>query len=334
MSGEGDWTTILVVDDDAADELIIRRFLEPQGYRVLCVHSGLHALDLVDRDPPDLVLLDVNLPDMNGFEVCRNLKQDERTRLIPVVMLTSMVDLETRLLGFDAGADDFLTKDFNEMILVVRMRALIRMKRMNDSLLRAEQVILTLVKALEVKDPYTQGHSSRVKLLSEAVAREMGFDEEDVALVGTGAMLHDIGKIGLSDVLLNKPGPLSNEEYDSQVLRHVEIGARILEPLNYPDTVIHIVRHHHEKMDGSGYPDGLTGAGIPMTTRIVSVVDMYDAMRFDRAYRKGESRERVMAYLERMGEQGKLDDTVITALARINGPVLMRLQEMAAAVLR
>lgn len=314
--------TILIVDDDEQNVEIVTSLLIPHGFLISAAYDGYAALEMVQQNPPDLILLDIRMPGLDGYEVCRRLKEADSTRLIPVVLLTSLTDTEDRIHGIDVGADDFLTKNFDEGMLVARVRSLIKMKRLNTQLLRAEQVILTLLNAIEAKDPYTQGHVVRVRVLSEAIGVAMGLSETDLNHLRIGAMLHDIGKIGLRDWLLRKPESLTEAEYEDEVRRHPVIGATILEPLRYPHDIMSMVRHHHERLDGSGYPDGLSGNQIPLLTRIISVADIYDALRYDRPYRKGAAPEQVLAYLLSLANDGKLDIAVVDALTRLDNDIL------------
>lgn len=287
---------ILVADDNPVMCEAITRFVEAEGHTVLVARNGREALTLAMRDLPDLVLLDVTMPDYDGFEVCRRLKADERTALIPVTMLTVLDDAEHRRRGIEAGADDFLTKPFEERLLRARIQTQLRTKRLTDQLERTESIIFALALAVEAKDLYTEGHLWRLARYGEQLAIAAGFPPEDTRAVWRGGLLHDIGKIGVADSILRKPAPLTPEEY-AQVKEHPERGARIIAPMRFAREVAPIVLGHHEHWDGSGYPYGLRGDAIPIGARIIAIVDAYDAMTTNRPYRGALTRERALQRL-------------------------------------
>ena len=276
---------ILVVDDDPMIVDVLTRFLTREGYGVITAHNGIEALDQVKNHQPDLILLDVTMPEMDGFTACRLLKEDERTALIPITMLTGLDDREHRTRGIEAGADDFLTKPFEHSILRARIRSQLRLKRLTDQLEHTENVIFMLAQAVEEKDSYTEGHLRRLRSYGEQLAVACGLGYNDVRAVRYGGILHDIGKIGVSEAILRKPGPLDNAEM-AEMRRHPAIGARIVMQMRFAREVGPIVMAHHENWDGSGYPDGLYGSQIPIGARIIAIVDAYDAMTTDRPYRK------------------------------------------------
>jgi putative two-component system response regulator len=276
---------ILVVDDDPMIVDVLTRFLSREGYGVITAQNGIEALDKVKNHQPDLILLDVTMPEMDGFTACRLLKEDERTALIPITMLTGLDDREHRTRGIEAGADDFLTKPFEHSILRARIRSQLRLKRLTDQLEHTENVIFMLAQAVEEKDSYTEGHLRRLRSYGEQLAIACGLGYNDVRAVRYGGILHDIGKIGVSEAILRKPGPLDDAE-TAEMRRHPAIGARIVLQMRFAREVGPIVMGHHENWDGSGYPDGLQGLEIPIGARIIAIVDAYDAMTTDRPYRK------------------------------------------------
>jgi putative two-component system response regulator len=276
---------ILVVDDDAAILDLLVRILRRDGYHPITATNGLEALELVARESPDLILLDVTMPILDGFAVCQRLKDNEATALIPVTMLTGLDDREHRQRGLEVGADDFLTKPFDQSLLRARLRSQLRIKRLTDQLERTESVIFMLALAVEAKDTYTEGHLRRLSSYSEQLAAAIGLGMDQVKAIRFGGLLHDIGKISIDDAILRKPGKLTPEEYE-QIKRHPEYGARIIQAMRFANDVGPIIRHHHERWDGSGYPGGLTAEDIPIGARIVAIVDAYDAMMTDRPYRK------------------------------------------------
>jgi putative two-component system response regulator len=276
---------ILVVDDEQPILDLLVRILVRDGYQPITATNGLEALEIVSREAPDLILLDVTMPILDGFAVCQRLKDNEATALIPVTMLTGLDDREHRLRGIAVGADDFLTKPFEHSLLRARIRSQLRIKRLTDQLERTESVIFMLALAVEAKDTYTEGHLRRLSSYSEQLATAISLSAEQVKAIRFGGLLHDIGKISIDDAILRKPGKLTDEEY-TQIKRHPEYGARIIQAMRFANDVGPIIRHHHERWDGKGYPAGLAGEEIPIGARIVAIVDAYDAMMTDRPYRK------------------------------------------------
>ena len=287
---------ILVVDDDPMIVDVLTRFLSREGYSVVSARNGVEALERVEQAQPDLILLDVTMPQMDGFTVCRQLKDDENTALIPITMLTGLDDREHRTRGIEAGADDFLTKPFEQSILRARIRSQLRLKRLTDQLEHTESVIFMLAQAVEAKDSYTEGHLRRLRAYGEQLAIAYGLGYDDVRAVRYGGILHDIGKIGVSEAILHKPGPLTSEEM-AQMKLHPDIGARIVSQMRFAHDVAPIIRWHHEYWDGSGYPNGLCGEEIPIGARIITIVDAYDAMTTDRPYRMALSGEETLRRL-------------------------------------
>jgi putative two-component system response regulator len=275
---------ILIVDDDPQIVHILSRLLQREGYLVETAVNGVEALTRVDEQQPDLILLDVVMPEMDGFTLCQRLKDDERTALIPITMLTGRDDHENHRRGIEAGADDFLVKPFDQSILRARIRTQLRLKRLTDQLEHTENVIFTLAMVIEQKDAYTEGHLRRLQVYGSKLAYASGLEEPVVRAVRYGGLLHDIGKIGVSETILGKPGPLTTEEI-TQMREHPQIGARLIAPMRFAPDVAPIIRGHHERWDGRGYPDGLQGDSIPIGARIIAIVDAYDAMTTDRPYR-------------------------------------------------
>jgi putative two-component system response regulator len=276
---------ILVVDDDPKVREVLMRFLSREGYSATPAATGEEALRLVSTECPDLVLLDVNLPGLDGFTVCRMLKEDSATALIPVTILTGMQDSDARTRGIDAGADDFLTKPFEYSMLRARLRTQLRLKHLTDQLESTEKVIFSMARWVEVKDPYTEGHLRRIAGFSERTAEALGLPTDLVRIVRYGGILHDIGKIAVSEAILNKPGKLTPEE-QAELRKHTTHGAAIVQPMRFSNEVAPIILAHHEHWDGNGYPNGTRGETIPLGARIIAVVDAWDAMMSDRPYRK------------------------------------------------
>ncbi|MBI3081048.1 MAG: response regulator [candidate division NC10 bacterium] len=303
---------ILVVDDNPHARELLRAALVAEGYTVTLAEGGEEALAKVAEEVPELILLDINMPGLNGYEVCSRLKGTEATRLIPIIFLTSMSDLEDKLRGIEVGADDFLTKPFRKVELLARAKSLLRVKRLNDRLENAENVLFALANAIEAKDPYTEGHIFRVATLALKLGRRLGLSADHQESLWKGGILHDIGKIGVPDAILNKAGRLTPEEV-TQMQVHAIVGERICQPLRSIRYLLPVIRHHHEKFNGTGYPDGLRGEAIPITARIGGVVDMYDALITDRPYRPRLSREEAFGILRAGAGDGTLDPELVAS---------------------
>jgi len=276
--------TVLVVDDYEANLSGLRAFLR-KDYSVVTTTSGNEAIRIARDTAPDAVLLDVVMPEISGLDVCAELKQDAATRLIPVVLMSGRGDRHTRIAGLAAGADDFLDKPIDTEELRARIGSLVRVKRMTDELESAEGFVLALGGVIEARDPGTEGHCERLSKYATALGAGLGLDAGDLDTLQRGAFLHDIGKIGIPDHLLLKKTRLTAREYDV-MKRHPLIGDDLCRPVRSLETVRPIVRHHHERLDGRGYPDRLCGDRIPLVAQIVTVVDVFDALTSDRPYRR------------------------------------------------
>ena len=301
---------ILVVDDNPASVRMLRDRLVGMGYEVVEAYDGQQALEQVEEESPDLILLDVMMPKMDGFEVCRRLKGDERTILIPVVMVTALRERADRIRGIEAGADDFLTKPVDHAELTARVSSLLRIKQYTDELESAETVIGSLALSVEAKDPYTEGHCGRLSQYSARLGERIGLSLEELKALGRGGVLHDVGKIGVPETILTKRGKLTEEEY-GVMKEHPVIGERICSPMKSLGLVLPIIRHHHERMDGSGYPDRLRGEEIPVTARIMAIVDVYDALRTERPYKPMLSLEESLGTLREESERGWWDPDLL-----------------------
>ncbi len=308
----GRFERILVADDDAAARALLRTLLERQGYHVAQAATGTAALTALAVDGPfDLLVLDVRMPGHDGLEVTRRVRADPATALVPIILVTGLGALDDKVAGLDAGATDFLAKPFEASELLARIRAALRMKAMTDRLESTQGVLVALANAVEAKDPSTQHHCGRIGAQAMTLARLAGLDAESVEAIGYGAALHDIGKIGVRETILRTSAALSESEW-AEIRRHPEIGARIVEPLRLGSIVAPIVRGHHERWDGRGYPNGLRHDRIPIGARIVALVDAFDAMTHDRPYRRGRPVEAALAELAR--EAGRQFDPELTTL--------------------
>ena len=287
---------VLVVDDGEINRALVEAFLSDLDCRLRSAEDGPSALAAIDRETPDLVLLDVQMPGMDGYEVCRRIKAGPRGRLLPVVMLTALDNSNDRVLALEAGADDFMSKPVDRVELVARVRSALRLKAVYDTLDSAEQVIFSLAAAVEAKDKYTEKHTHRVAEAARRVGMKLGLPDRALDALYRGGIIHDIGKIGVPDAILLKPGPLAGDEI--RIMRaHTTIGESIVRPLRSGANLLPIIRNHHERFDGNGYPDGLAGRAIPRLARIVAVCDSYDALVTDRPYRKARSVDEAIATL-------------------------------------
>ena len=304
-------TTILVVDDELANQELMIELLQPQGYKILTAADGQAALEEFARNQPDLVLLDIMMPRVDGVEVCRRLKKDPESRLTPIVLVTALSAKEDRVRGIEAGADDFLNKPVDRIELLARVRSLLNLKAYTDELERAESVLFALARSIEGRDTYTGGHCERLADYSERLGRRLGLPEEQIRALRQGGTVHDIGKVAVPDAILLKPGKLTPEEWKT-MRQHPVIGERICAPLKSFRLVLPIIRHHHEKLDGSGYPNGLKGDQIPLTARIMTIVDVYDAIRTERPYHGASSKEEALEIMGQGVQKGWWDPHIFS----------------------
>lgn len=303
-------STILVADDDAANREVLTLFLEDEGHRVVSAGDGDRALELLERENVDVALLDVMMPGQTGFSVCRTLRARPETRLLPVVLVTGLNSVQDRVLGIEVGADDFLSKPYNREELLARVRSLVKLKHYTDELEHAETVLCSLALSIEAKDPYTEGHCDRLSRYSVRLAERLGLPEEDRVALRRAGIVHDIGKVAVPEHILRKPGPLDQTER-AVMEQHPVAGERICSPLKAFRQVLPIIRHHHERLDGSGYPDRLNNGQIPLTARILSVVDVYDALTTDRPYRQALSPEQAFSTMQEEVRRGWWDGELV-----------------------
>ncbi len=324
---------IMAVDDEVKNLALLEAILTPLGYEVETAQSGKEALAKVETSPPDLILLDIMMPDMTGYEVCKRLKAKESTQIIPVVMITALVDKESKVRGIEAGADDFLTKPVDKIELTARVKNLIKVKEYNDrmkdwSRMLQDKVVeqtamlkesfeqlqeahaklekahldtlFRLSVAAEYKDEDTANHIHRMSAYVRVVAENMGLSKDQVRLIVHASPLHDVGKIGIPDHLLLKPGKLTPEEW-SIMKSHTLIGERILADADDDFTKAGqvIALSHHETWDGSGYPKGLKGEDIPLLGRITAISDVFDALTSKRPYKAPMSNEKAFGIIEK-----------------------------------
>jgi putative two-component system response regulator len=309
-------STILIADDDESSLTGLEGLLSLEGYNVVTARDGEMALAEFGRVQPDLLLLDVNMPKLLGTEVCRRIKSNPETLLVPVVLITGLSATQDRVEGIEAGADDFLSKPVRGEQLIARVRSLLRLKAFTDELERAEAVIFALARSIEGKDPYTQGHCERLADYSARLGEHMGLPVEEIKALRRAGIVHDIGKVAVPDSILLKPSRLSRSE--QKILRlHPVVGERICASLKSFQLVLPIIRHHHEKMDGSGYPDGLQGKQIPLTVRILQIVDVYDALSTQRPYKPALSTDAALDVMKNEVKKGWWDPEVLAAFEEL-----------------
>jgi putative two-component system response regulator len=302
---------VLVVDDNPETMVLMTELLAGRGYEVVAVADALQAEVEIRRELPDLILSDVIMPGKSGYELCREVKEDPATRLIPFVLITGLSDREDRLRGIEAGADDFLNKPIFSEELFARVKSLLKLKEFTDELETAESVLCTLGLSVESRDPYTEGHCERLAENASNLGRHLGLNEESIVALRRGGYLHDLGKIAVPDDVLKKGTNLTEEEW-AVMKQHPLTGENICRPLKSLRLVLPIIRNHHEHSDGSGYPDGLRKADIPLLARVLQVADVYDALRTARPYKPALGHEQA-AFTMRQEARGGLWDEELVA---------------------
>ena len=302
--------SVLVVEDNVVNAALLRELLSSRGYPAVAVHNAAEAEAEIRREAPDLILLDVVMPGKTGYELCRELKADSRTRLIPIVMITGLSAQEDRVKGIEAGADDFLTKPISSEELFARVGSLLKLKEITDELETADSVLCMLGLAVEARDPYTEGHCERLKNNAADLGRFLGLEAESIVALERGGYLHDLGKIKVPDVILKKGKDLTPAEWVI-MKQHPITGEEICRPLKSLRLVLPIIRHHHEHSDGSGYPDGLRSGEIPLLPRILQVVDIYDALITKRPYKQPLSHGQAMATMRTEANSGLWDKELV-----------------------
>jgi putative two-component system response regulator len=318
-------STVLIVDDEESGRQTLESILEGEGYNLIMAENGPQAIDKAKMFLPDVILLDVMMPGMTGFEVCERIRNDPPVAEIPIIILTALDDRESLLTGLKAGADDFISKPFDRFELRARLIGITRINRYHklvqerEKLQEAHTHLLDAYEAtiegwshaMDLRDRETEGHSRRVTDLTVKMAREHGMSEDDLVYVRRGALLHDMGKLGIPDAILQKPDKLTDEEW--KIMRmHPQFAYDMLSRVEYLKAALDIPFCHHEKWDGSGYPRGLKGEEIPVAARIFAVVDVWDALTSDRPYRPAWSREDTLAYIRE--QSGKHFDPQIVEL--------------------
>lgn len=305
---------VLIADDDSASLELMSLVMTHEGYRVLTATDGQAALDQVALEKPDLVLLDMHMPVLDGNQVCARLKHDPGTRLIPVVMHTGVDEQAVRLVARELDCDDYLLKGSSIQELRARVRSLLRLKYHTDELENAASVLATVARIVEKRDFLVHEHCQEVAALCELLGERLGLEEDVVERLRLGATFHDIGKIVIEDAILQKQGPLTVEER-TKMMTHAAIGSELVEPMRTLSAIVPMIRHHHEKLDGSGYPDGLTGGQISLEVRVLTVADIYQALVSTRPYKPAFAPSKAIEILRSESAKGWWDGMVVEALA-------------------
>lgn len=300
---------LLVVDDDEGVRGLLARLLRVTGHSVAEAGSAEEASEILERSAPDLILLDLQLPGKSGQEFLKEIRADARFRLTPVVMITGAGTQARKIEAIEAGATDFLAKPFSHVELAARVRSLLELKYATDALENAERVIVALAQTIDARDSYTWGHSARVSVYAGLLGERIGMDEWSLAAVRRGSLFHDVGKIAVRDRALLKPGKLTAEEY-AEIRRHPREGRDLLQNMKSLAYALDVVHHHHERMDGSGYPDGLSGESIPMAARVTAIADVFDALTSARVYRGALSRAEALGIMAEEVRKGWWDGRV------------------------
>jgi putative two-component system response regulator len=316
---------VLIVDDEYIGRETLQSILEGEGYELEMAENGLQALEKARKLSPDVILLDVMMPGMTGFEVCQRIRNDPQIAEIPIIILTALDDRESLLNALKAGADDFVSKPFDRYELRARLMGITRLNRYqkliqeraklreaNAQLLAAyEATIEGLSHALDLRDRETEGHSQRVTQLTIKIAQALSIPDEEIMHIRRGALLHDVGKIGIPDSILHKADILTAEEW-TIMRKHPQLAYDMLYPIEYLHPALDIPLNHHEKWDGTGYPRGLKGEQIPIVARLFAVVDVWDALTSDRPYRPAWSEQEALLYIRE--QSGKHFDPQVVEL--------------------
>ena len=302
--------TVLVVDDDEHIRGLITRLLAPMRHTIVEAGSAEEAQEKLLEISPDLVLLDMQMPGKSGHELLSEMRANPRTRLVPVVMITGAATHELKLKAIQAGVTDFIAKPFSPEEIAARARALLELKFLTDALEDAEEVIVALARTIDARDRYTYGHSARVSLYAALLGQRLGLEDRVLATVRRGGLFHDFGKIAVRDAVLLKPAKLTAEEY-SEIKRHPREGRDLLQNMKTLAHAMPVVYHHHERLDGSGYPDGLSGEAIPITARVTTIADVFDALTTARVYRGALPRQEALEIILSEVRKGWWDGRIL-----------------------
>jgi putative two-component system response regulator len=309
--------TILMVDDIDLNRRLLKAMLKTANYRILEAKRPSVAVEILNHEKVDLVVVDLVMPEMSGPDFCRLVKADRRTQLIPILMTTSVQGAENEVAGIESGADEFLIKPLQPSIVRTRIRAMLRNKALIDSLEEAETILFALAQSVEHRDRYTGLHCERLATYSIALGQALGLPRQDQLALYRGGYLHDIGKISIPDVILFKRGLLTDDEWQTMRL-HTVRGEEICRPMKTLTPVLPIIRSHHERWDGSGYPDGLAGEEIPLLARILQVADIYDALTTARPYKPAFSHQHTIEIMLEEARRGWRDPELVPLFAEIS----------------
>lgn len=308
--------SILVVDDLESNLELMEAVFQKAGFTVYKALGASAALEIYNKYPVDLAILDVMMPGIDGFELCKMLKSLSNKNFFPIILLTALTDSKSKITGIESGADDFISKPFDTSELITKMKSLLKLKKLNDELDHSGNIIMTLVVAMEARDPYTKGHSTRVGELSKEFALFLNFSQKDQEFIKKAGLLHDIGKIGLSERILNKPGRLTEEE-EAMLRKHTLIGEDICRPLSSLNSMLPAIRSHHERWDGYGFPDNLYGENIPLVARMLSILDSFDAMVSIRPYRDKMTARSALETMESEHDYGQWDPELLDTFLKM-----------------
>lgn len=312
--------TILIVDALEINRRVLKAMLKTEEHRILEAKRPEEAMELLGLESVDLVVVDLVMPGMSGPDFCRVLKADRRTHLIPILMTTGVQGAESEIAGIDSGADDFLLKPLKPALVRTRIRRMLRNKALTDSLDEAETILFALAKSVEARDNYTGLHCERLAAYGIRLGQALGVSKADQLALYRGGYLHDIGKVSIPDAILFKRGVLSNEEW--LIMRqHTLRGEEICRPMKSLAPVLPIIRSHHERWNGSGYPDGLRGEEIPLLARILQVADIYDALTTARSYKPAFSHQQALEIMLEEAGRGWRDPELIPLFAEVTRPV-------------
>ena len=314
-------STILVVDDQDFDQRALRSLFESEAYRVLTAVHAAQALEILAREPVDLVVLEMSVSDMGATECCRRIRRDHRTELIPVLMLSRLQGVEYEIAGIGSGADGFLSRPYHAEVLRTRVRSMLRHKATIDRLEESETILLAMAQAVEQRDNNTAGHCERLAALGVAMGMAMELPSQHLLALHRGGYLHDIGKIGMPDAVLFKPGPLSETEWRT-MRTHTTKGEEICRPMKCLAPVLPIIRSHHERWDGTGYPDGLSGNGIPLLARVLQFADIYDALTASRSYKEAMTSADALRVMQEETDRGWHDPELMRLFLRLQHEAL------------
>ena len=319
--------SVLVVDDVGANLELMDAIFQRAGYDVHMALSAEPALEFCTIYPIDIAIVDVMMPGIDGFELCKKLKSLSDKYFFPVILLTALSDKKSRITGLECGADDFISKPFDVLELLTKVRSLLKLKELHEELDHSENVIFSLIAAMESRDYYTKGHSTRVGDLAKEFGSFLGFPQKELEILKKAGLLHDIGKIGLSEKILSKPGSLTEEE-KKIIKKHPLIGESICRPLMSLQGILPAIRSHHERWDGGGFPDALVGSDIPLIARILAVIDSYDAMVSVRPYRDNRTMESALSVMETGQFSGQWDPELIGLFLKMMSAAVLKEEQV------